>query len=277
MARQLDHLVILVPSLETAIPDAIAAGFTVVPGGRHASGGTENALIAFADGSYIELIAFIDSSQPSTNPWYGRVATGGGFVDYAILSDDVNADVARVRAQGVAIEDTWAMGRDRLDGKRVDWVLAMPRHDGLPFVIQDLTPRTLRVPHDQAEIAHRNGATSMSGVTVLVPDLDAAIGQFAAVIGGEASSIQPPMPGIARAATIPVGPDARQWICVAEPSTLSGDSGADASIPARYLQRYGAAPFAFTLSTASGAEPSPPGAGTPLDPARLGNARCSLA
>ncbi|MGC4189662.1 MAG: VOC family protein [Thermomicrobiales bacterium] len=277
MARQIDHLVILVPSLETAIPDAITVGFTVVPGGRHASGGTENALIAFADGSYIELIAFIDPTQPSTNPWYGRVAIGGGFVDYAILSDDVNADVTRARAQGVTIEDTWAMGRDRLDGQRVEAVLAMPRHDGLPFVIQDLTPRSLRVPHDPAEIAHANGAAAISGVTILVPDLGAAIGQFAAVIGGEASSIEPPLPGIARAATILVGPDARQWICIAEPSTLSGDSGADATIPARYLQQYGAGPFAFTLSTASGAEPAPPGAGTLLDPARLGDTRCYLA
>lgn len=277
MARQLDHLVILVPSLDAAIPDAIAAGFTVVRGGQHATGDTENALIAFADGSYLELIAFIDPMQPSTNPWYQRLALGGGLVDYALLSDDVEADVARIRAQGVEIGDAWGLGRLRPDGQRIEWTLATTGHDGLPFLIQDLTPRSLRVPYAPEETDHPNGASSVSGVTVLVPDLDAASGAFSSLTGSPAVAIAPPWPGIARAATFAAGAEGTQWICVAEPATHDGEDASDVAIPALYLQKYGPGPFAFTLSTAAGAEPAPPGAGTPVDPARLGNARCFLA
>ncbi len=51
-----DHIVIMVPDLNAAIRDYTELGFTVIPGGSHPAG-THNALIAFADGAYIELIA----------------------------------------------------------------------------------------------------------------------------------------------------------------------------------------------------------------------------
>ena len=54
MALQaIDHLVIMVRDLGAAIRDYSELGFTVVPGGSHPTG-THNALIAFADGSYLE-------------------------------------------------------------------------------------------------------------------------------------------------------------------------------------------------------------------------------
>ena len=59
MSLQLDHLVILVRDLESAIADYTALGFTVQRGGTHADGATHNALVGFADGSYLELIAFL--------------------------------------------------------------------------------------------------------------------------------------------------------------------------------------------------------------------------
>ncbi|MGB3331061.1 MAG: VOC family protein [Thermomicrobiales bacterium] len=277
MIRQLDHIVILVPALESAIPDAIAAGFTVVRGGQHATGGTENALIAFADGTYVELIAFVDPSRPSTNPWYERLTLGGGLVDYALLSDHVEADISRIRNAGVTMDDAWNLGRRRTDGERTEWTLAMAGHDGLPFLIQDLTPRTLRVPHDPSEIDHPNGARSVSGVVVLVPDLAAVLDAFATMTGASGEPVKFSLPGIARAATFAVGQDARQWICVAEPSPHADDDPAEAAITAHELATYGPGPFAITLSTAAGAEPAPPGAGTLLDPARLGSARIFLA
>ena len=102
---------------------------------------------------------------------------------------------------------------------------------------------------------------------------DARIGEHIA----DAVAIEPPLPGIARAATFPIGANGAQWICLAEPAPHDGEDASDVAIPALYLQKYGPGPFAFTLSTAAGAEPAPPGAGTPVDPARLGNARCFLA
>lgn len=52
MFTGIDHVVIAVADLEGAIASYAQAGFTVVRGGRH-NIGTHNALIAFADGSYL--------------------------------------------------------------------------------------------------------------------------------------------------------------------------------------------------------------------------------
>jgi hypothetical protein len=67
MFKAVDHFVVVVADLETAIRNYTTAGFTVVRGGRH-NIGTHNALIAFADGSYLELIAFLNPA--GGHPWY---------------------------------------------------------------------------------------------------------------------------------------------------------------------------------------------------------------
>lgn len=55
------HIIILVPyELLTSPPSWLTSAFTISPGGRHADNRTENRLILLADGSYIELIAFIN-------------------------------------------------------------------------------------------------------------------------------------------------------------------------------------------------------------------------
>ena len=59
MSLTLDHVVIRVNDLERVIADYTALGFTVQRGGTHADGVTHNALVGFADGSYLELIAFL--------------------------------------------------------------------------------------------------------------------------------------------------------------------------------------------------------------------------
>ncbi|MCW5883173.1 MAG: VOC family protein, partial [Anaerolineae bacterium] len=58
MLKGIDHIVILVHDLAQAQADYAALGFTVVPGGEHTGGATHNARVAFADGSYVELLAF---------------------------------------------------------------------------------------------------------------------------------------------------------------------------------------------------------------------------
>src|SRR5439155_1412482 len=65
--RGIDHIVIAVPDLAAARTSYAALGFTVVPGGRHPVG-THNALIAFGDGSYVELIAFYEDN-PAHKWW----------------------------------------------------------------------------------------------------------------------------------------------------------------------------------------------------------------
>ena len=58
MLQNIDHIVIVVRDLARASADYARAGFTVTPGGEHTGGATHNALITFADGAYLELLAF---------------------------------------------------------------------------------------------------------------------------------------------------------------------------------------------------------------------------
>ena len=53
VAFGLDHVVIRVDDLAVATVDYTTLGFTVVRGGEHTDRASHNALIAFADGSYL--------------------------------------------------------------------------------------------------------------------------------------------------------------------------------------------------------------------------------
>src|SRR6185312_4309015 len=80
----IDHLPILFKELEPAILAYRDLGFTVVPGGAHPSD-THNALIAFADGSYLELVSF---KRPNDKHiWWDAAEAGGGFINYCMATN----------------------------------------------------------------------------------------------------------------------------------------------------------------------------------------------
>ena len=82
MITGIDHIVIAVPSLERAIATYRDLGFSVVEGGRHPYG-SYNALIGFADGSYIEVLSFYEDSP--AHPWWPLLQErGGGLVDFCM-------------------------------------------------------------------------------------------------------------------------------------------------------------------------------------------------
>ena len=93
----IDHIVVVVPHLDSAIETYTRAGFTVVPGGKHPIG-THNALIAFADGSYIELIAFLNPVPG--HPWQTALEKGGGIIDFCMRTADMDAAVEALRKAG---------------------------------------------------------------------------------------------------------------------------------------------------------------------------------
>jgi hypothetical protein len=177
MLRQLDHVVYVVRDLEAAIADHRRRGFTVTIGGEHADGLTHNALIPFADGSYLELVAFRDLGRSLTHRWWDIAADGGGIADFALLSDDLASDTAAlgplVRGQPLP------GGRVRPDGVELKWRTAILRPP-LPFLIEDLTPRGLRVPGDAAA-DHANGASGIAGVVVGTKDTTEAEWGYAAL------------------------------------------------------------------------------------------------
>src|SRR6058998_2618487 len=180
MLRGIDHIVIAVPDLAAARESYAALGFTVVPGGRHPVG-THNALIAFGDGSYVELIAFYENNP--AHKWWAPLQAGGGLVDFCMQTDDLRGDTEAFRKAGVSIDDPAPLSRVRPDGYQLRWVLSIPRgaHRGVaPFLIQDETPRKERVPQ---QTRHANGVTGIGTVTVAVDDVARVAGWYARAIG----------------------------------------------------------------------------------------------
>jgi catechol 2,3-dioxygenase-like lactoylglutathione lyase family enzyme len=187
MFRGIDHIVIAVHELDAAIQHYTDAGFTVVRGGRH-NIGTHNALIAFADGAYIELIAFLNPVPG--HPWHAALEKGGGIVDFCMQTDDLAADVELLRGAGATMGEPSPMTRDRPDGYRVKWVLSIPAppfSGQVPFLIKDETPRDERVPRERT---HRNEASGLESVTVAVEDPGATSRFYARVLGRPGAPLQ---------------------------------------------------------------------------------------
>src|SRR5258708_5801508 len=165
MLKGIDHIVIVVAELENAIKRYGELGFAVVPGGKH-NVGTHNALIAFADGSYVELIAFLNPVVG--HPWYTALSRSGGLVDFCMQTDNLAADVDSFRRAGIAMGDPGAMTRDRPDGYHLSWVLSIPNapFNGVdPFLIPDKPPLYERVPQP---LVPRNGVVGLRGRRLVV-------------------------------------------------------------------------------------------------------------
>jgi catechol 2,3-dioxygenase-like lactoylglutathione lyase family enzyme len=178
MLRGIDHVVILMLDLDAAVRDYTALGFSVVPGGRHATA-THNALIGFDDGAYIELIAFWEDDR--THRWHRFLPVGGGLVDYCMRTDDLAAAVAALRAADVDIADKTPLSRTRPDGYKLEWYLALAgeMQGVLPFLIEDVTPREERAPPDTS---HTNVATGIDTLTIAVANR-VAVEQLARAFG----------------------------------------------------------------------------------------------
>jgi hypothetical protein len=191
MMTGIDHVVILVRDLDMAMDDYGRLGFTVERGGTH-PGGTHNALIAFADGAYLELIAFQQPDQPHAHPWYDALRHGEGLVAFALGSSDLAADAAAIRARGVAVDGPGDGSRLRPDGARLEWrnagVGTGPRGRQLPFLIEDVTPHSLRVASGPLA-RHAKSVVSLVDVTLAVTDLTRPAADLAAVLDQPASAV----------------------------------------------------------------------------------------
>jgi hypothetical protein len=130
----IDHLVIAVRD-----PDAAAAemgrdaGLAFAGGGRHEAMGTFNRL-AFLGDTYLELIGVFDrglveSSMTFAVGWASMAALDKGregLATYALATDDVVGDAARLRAGGSPIAEPVSGARTRPDGGVVRWLTAFP-------------------------------------------------------------------------------------------------------------------------------------------------------
>jgi hypothetical protein len=140
----IDHLIIATPDLDGAVAQLRRRlGIEAGGGGVHPGLGTANRLAWFGD-SYIELIDVTNGARAATS-WLGGPTLrlieerGGGFVGYALRSDDLDADLTRVKAGGSTLAGPEPGQRERPDGAVVRWRLAVPSLVGPtapPFLIE---------------------------------------------------------------------------------------------------------------------------------------------
>jgi hypothetical protein len=255
MLRAIDHLVIAVPDLGGAMKTYRDLGFTVVAGGRHTGVGTDNALIAFRDSSYLELVGFHEP-RPD-HRWWAPLQQGGGLVDFCLQTDDLAGDAGVLRDAGVDMSELERRHRLRPDGVEVRWICALARgaHRGVaPFVIAEETGRDERVPRERT---HANGVSGIGTVTVAVDDLMAVRGWYARALGTAGQDVACPELGAA-GARFTIGPHRFEFLA---------PTGAGAV--RQWLVSRGPSPYAVTLVGA----PRP----APLDLGRTWGARLAFA
>ncbi|MCW5978982.1 MAG: VOC family protein [Bryobacteraceae bacterium] len=209
-------------------------------GGPHRNRATEMALTSFPDGSYLELIALQakpDAAAVAAHGWAKWMEGDAGPCAWAVRSNDVAAEIARLGAAGVPVGAPVRSGRERPDGVRLDWETAQagaePNGTFFPFLIRDLTPRERRVyPASRPTTEDFTGVTR---VVIAVRDLDAAVTRYREAYGLPAPARQEDADFGARLAAFEGAP-----VVLAAP--LNGQSW----LAAR-LHRHGEGPCAFVL------------------------------
>jgi catechol 2,3-dioxygenase-like lactoylglutathione lyase family enzyme len=260
MLKGIDHVVIVVADLDRAITSFEALGFTVVRGGRHTGLGSHNALIAFADGAYFELIAFLGPA--STHRWFAAASKGGGLTDFCMQTGDLDADAASFKRAGAAISEPFAMERERPDGYLLKWVLAVaepPSAGVVPFLIRDTTPRDERVPRART---HRNGAAGIRTLTVAVEDVAATRAFYERVLDTRGEEVRRDDLGAAGVRFVVEPDETQQELQFVAPVSETG-------VAAGRLRVHGPSPCEVTLR-------GPAAVPSLLDTARTQNARILL-
>lgn len=241
MATQIDHIVMTVDDLDAAIRDYTAAGFTVIPGGEHISGTSHNALVTFEDGAYFELFAFKQVDEG--HHWWPKSKRREGLVDFCLASADLDAESAGIQERGIELLPLINGGRNRLDGVVLKWktIRAASLSSMLPFAIEDVTSRDLRVPSGEAS-AHAAGFTGVAGIVIAVQDLGTIVPLYQAYLdqSGESEVSSIPGGGAAWRFELPT-----HWIELAEP-------GSDATPLRTIVETHGGGPAEIVLTGGPG-------------------------
>jgi Glyoxalase-like domain len=194
MLLGIDHIVIA-----CAHPDAAAEalervfGLGAAGGGRHEALGTFNRLVWLGD-TYLELIGVFDRALAKRS-WIGAPTLraldgGGGLATWAVATDDIEGDVARLNAGGAGLAEPIAGERVRLDGRVVRWRLSLPRElspERPPFLIEHDASAAEWSAADRAARAaqvHRVGGRVRLAILELpIADMPATIAGLMRAIG----------------------------------------------------------------------------------------------
>lgn len=211
-----DHLIVSVNDIAEADRNYTRAGFDVTH--RPDAGPSETAIriICFDDGSYLELFSFRDPGQPSNHRWATLVPRGEGWIDWSLHCDDVEAEAAKLKQHGLPHAGPRAGGKSLLDGRA--WKVGVVDagygvgNPLMPFFIQDLAERQIRVPRPTGAPPQAGGAPGIAGVTQVTKDLAGSVSLLSKVLGpGEAVPAR--LPGTSAAHLFPI---ARGWLELVE-------------------------------------------------------------
>jgi hypothetical protein len=136
---RVDHIVVSVPDLPSAVARWHAAGLPPALGGRH-PWGTTNALVRGPGRAYLELITADDGADPVAV----RVRSAPGPLSWALAVDDIDQTRENLLARGYTPGPAARSSRTTPDGDRLSWLLcdvaSTPMHAFVPFLIQWTTP-----------------------------------------------------------------------------------------------------------------------------------------
>ncbi len=188
LRRRLDHVVIAVRDLGAAIARYRALGFDARPGGRHTGRGTHNAIVRFGL-DYLELISVYDEAearQVGRGELVDFLRGREGLAAYALSTNDIAGEAARLVAGGLVVDGPFAMERRRPDGTRLSWRLVIAGDTSYrrpwPFFIQWDQGDEERLVRD-GRGDHANGALAIAGLEVGVDDLDRAARLYGETLG----------------------------------------------------------------------------------------------
>jgi hypothetical protein len=180
---KIDHVTVAGRNLKTMMNSLAEVGLHCEYGGPHKDHVTEMALLSFPDGSYLELIAPLadaDAKALAAHVWTKQITENAGPCAWAVQSSDLDGEETRLRAAGVAVSPPVHSGRQRPDGKRLEWETAQigdePRGTFFPFAIRDSTPR-----RDRAFLTGKATTKDFNGVSrvvIAVRDLGASVQRY---------------------------------------------------------------------------------------------------
>lgn len=178
MNGTLDHVVFAWEDLDEIIEVFTRLGLVPDYGGVHDELGTEMAILGFEDGSYLELIAPVDHERPPRQ-WPDNMFAAGPC-RWCLRSDDLRAELTRLRDTGATVSGPERRTRERPDGRVVAYEAAVYGTDGdtfqFPFLLRDLTPHRYRVqPSDSLA---ESSLTGIAKIVIAVKDIDEAIEKF---------------------------------------------------------------------------------------------------
>jgi len=199
----LDHIVFLVKDLEKSVRNFEQMGYIVSQGGKHGNGTTENTLIHFRNGTFLEILAvrknwknriirqLLNTVSLSTNfnidlkdfdaRFVGRaLVCREGITDFCLKASEGLADYTAIKNRNLPLSIPLEMKRVRPGGQVLSWHIFSPYIAELPFV---MTPYQPAFKPKSENLMHPNGAEGFDKVKVYVNDFENLVEKYGLLLG----------------------------------------------------------------------------------------------